>query len=66
MEAAVFCLCPPGQTQDTVRVWRSILKGCIPITLFRANDLPFARFLVRSLPPHKGNKSARGMERIPL
>ena len=45
MERAVFCMCAPGQTQDTVRVYRAILKGCIPVTMFRANDLPFARFL---------------------
>ena len=47
MEASVFCMCAPGQTQDTVRMWRAIVKGCIPVTMFRANDLPFARFLVR-------------------
>ncbi len=45
MERAVFCMCAPGQTQDTVRVYRAILKGCIPVTMFRANDLPFARAL---------------------
>ncbi|CAL8466706.1 g6242 [Coccomyxa elongata] len=45
MANAVFCVCAPGQTQDTVRVYRAILKGCIPVTMFRANDLPFARFL---------------------
>lgn len=26
-------------------MYRAILKGCIPVTMFRANDLPFARFL---------------------
>lgn len=45
MANSVFCICAPGQTQDTVRVYRAILKGCIPVTMFRANDLPFARFL---------------------
>jgi hypothetical protein len=50
MEDALFCMCAPGQTQDTVRMWRAIVKGCIPVTLFRANDLPFARFLVGGHP----------------
>lgn len=45
MANSVFCICAPGQTQDTVRMYRAILKGCIPVTMFRANDLPFARFL---------------------
>jgi hypothetical protein len=45
MANSIFCICAPGQTQDTVRVYRAILKGCIPVTMFRANDLPFARFL---------------------
>ena len=45
MAKSVFCVCPPGATQDTTRMFRAILKGCIPVTFFRANDLPFARFL---------------------
>ncbi len=48
MERSLFCMCAPGQTQDTVRMWRAIVKGCIPVTMFRANDLPFARVLVRT------------------
>ncbi|CAL8466705.1 g6241 [Coccomyxa elongata] len=45
MARSIFCVCPPGATQDTTRMFRAILKGCIPVTFFRANDLPFARFL---------------------
>jgi hypothetical protein len=45
MANSVFCVCAPGATQDTTRLFRAILKGCIPVTFFRANDLPFARFL---------------------
>eukprot|EP00884_Botryococcus_braunii_P017223 jgi/Botrbrau1/4184/Bobra.0192s0044.1 len=45
MRHAVFCICPPGHTQDTSRVWRAIIMGCIPVTFFRAVDLPFRRFL---------------------
>ncbi len=46
MARSVFCACPPGATQDTTRLFKAILKGCIPVTFFRANELPFARFLV--------------------
>jgi len=45
MGNSLFCVCPPGQTQDSVRIYRAILKGCIPVTMFRANDVPFNRFL---------------------
>ena len=45
MAAAAFCVCPPGATQDSTRMWRALLKGCIPVTFFRANDVPFARHL---------------------
>lgn len=45
MASSIFCVCAPGATQDTTRLFRAILKGCIPVTFFRANDLPFARFL---------------------
>ena len=50
MARSVFCACPPGATQDTTRLFKAILKGCIPVTFFRANDLPFERFLVGLLP----------------
>ncbi len=45
MARSVFCVCAPGATQDTTRLYKAILKGCIPVTFFRANELPFARFL---------------------
>ena len=35
MARSVFCVCPPGNTQDSARVWRSIILGCIPVTFFR-------------------------------
>ena len=45
MARAVFCAAPPGQTQDSVRVFRAIVKGCIPVTFYRGNDRPFERHL---------------------
>jgi hypothetical protein len=45
MRKSVFCLCPPGNTQDSTRVWRALALGCIPVTFFRATEMPFARFL---------------------
>ena len=45
MARSVFCLAPPGQTQDSVRVFRAIIKGCIPVTFYRGNDRPFERHL---------------------
>lgn len=44
MKHSVFCVTPPGIAQHTLRVWRSIIFGCIPVTLFSANDLPFQAF----------------------
>ena len=34
-----------GSTQDSARVWRALALGCIPVTFFRAAELPFARRL---------------------
>jgi hypothetical protein len=34
-----------GSTQDSTRVWRALALGCIPVTFFRAAELPFARRL---------------------
>ena len=45
MASSVFCAAPPGQTQDSVRVFRAIIKGCIPVTFYRGNDRPFERHL---------------------
>ncbi len=45
MRHSLFCVCPPGNTQDSARVWRAIILGCIPVTFFRANDLPFGRHI---------------------
>jgi hypothetical protein len=67
MAAATFCLCPPGATQDSTRMWRALLRGCIPVTFFRANDLPFARhlgitysdFIVNLQPDDVGRTQAR-------
>ena len=71
MAAATFCLCPPGATQDSTRMWRALLRGCIPVTFFRANDLPFARhlgiaysdFVVNLQPDDVGRTQARGLAR---
>lgn len=41
MTHSIFCVCPPGIAQHTLRVWRSIMFGCIPITFFNANDNPY-------------------------
>jgi hypothetical protein len=46
MARSVFCATPPGQTQDSVRVFRAIIKGCIPVTMYRGNDHPFERHLL--------------------
>ena len=43
MRAAVFCVCPPGISQHTLRVYRAIIFGCIPVTFFQAFDRPFER-----------------------
>ncbi len=38
---------PPraGGTQDSTRMWRSLIYGCIPVTYYRAVELPFMRRL---------------------
>ncbi|GAQ82765.1 Exostosin family protein [Klebsormidium nitens] len=43
MSRAVFCVTPPGNTQDTARFWKAISMGCIPVSFFRAFDRPFER-----------------------
>ena len=35
MARSLFCVAAPGATQDTTRLFKAILKGCIPITFFR-------------------------------
>jgi hypothetical protein len=45
MRQSVFCLCPPGNTPDTTRLWRALILGCIPVTFFRACEMPFGRYL---------------------
>ena len=39
MRRSIFCVCPPGNTQDSARVWRAIIFGCIPVTFFRQAPL---------------------------
>ncbi len=34
-----------GSTQDSTRMCRALALGCIPVTCFRAAELPFARRL---------------------
>lgn len=43
MKHSIFCVCPPGIAQQTLRVWRAIISGCIPVTLFIAHDNPYER-----------------------
>ena len=43
MTNATFCVCPPGVVAHTSRFWRSLRRGCIPVTFFRAYELPFSR-----------------------
>lgn len=45
MRRSVFCVCPPGIAQQTLRMWRSIMSGCIPVTFFKAHDQPYERNL---------------------
>ena len=45
MKHSIFCVCPPGISQHTLRVYRAIIFGCIPVTLFKANESPYERFL---------------------
>ena len=45
MMNSVFCVCPPGITQATLRMVRSIVFGCIPVTFFRGYDQPYEHFL---------------------
>lgn len=45
MRQSVFCVCPNGISQHTLRVFRAILAGCIPVTFFRAFDSPLERNL---------------------
>ena len=41
MSNSIFCVCPPGISQHTLRVYRSIIFGCIPVTFLLANDSPY-------------------------
>lgn len=45
MRHAIFCVLPPGWGQWTVRLVRAVLSGCLPVTVYRGNDPPFARHL---------------------
>ena len=45
MMNSIFCVCPPGITQATLRMARSIVFGCIPVTFFRGYDQPYEHFL---------------------
>ena len=42
MTHSIFCVCPPGVVAHTSRFWRALRRGCIPVTFFRAYDLPFS------------------------
>ena len=42
MTHSLFCVCPPGVVAHTSRFWRSFRRGCIPVTFFRAYELPFS------------------------
>ena len=42
MSHSIFCVCPPGVVAHTSRFWKALRRGCIPVTFFRAYDLPFS------------------------
>ena len=42
MTQALFCVCPPGVVAHTSRFWKALRRGCIPVTFFRAYELPFS------------------------
>ena len=42
MTNSIFCVCPPGVVAHTSRFWRALRRGCIPVTFFRAYQLPFS------------------------
>lgn len=42
MTNSIFCVAPPGVVAHTSRFWRALRRGCIPVTFFRAYDLPFS------------------------
>jgi hypothetical protein len=50
MRHSIFCVCPPGIAQHTMRVWRSIIFGCIPVTFFDSHDAPYQHFLNYAYP----------------
>lgn len=41
MAQSVFCVCPTGNTAWTSRFYKAIRRGCIPVTFFRTEVLPF-------------------------
>ena len=45
MQSSIFCITPPGHTQDTERFYRAIFNGCIPVTFFSNVELPFSEEL---------------------
>ena len=45
MQRAQAARARAGGTQDSTRVWRALIYGCIPVTYFRAMELPFMRRL---------------------
>ena len=45
MTNSIFCVCPPGIVAHTSRFWRALRRGCIPVTFFRAFQLPFSSVL---------------------
>jgi hypothetical protein len=44
MTHSVFCLAPPGYSAWTQRFYDAIISGCIPVTFYRANKLPWTKF----------------------
>lgn len=41
MARAVFCMSPPGVTAWTSRFYAALVQGCIPVTFYRENTLPW-------------------------
>ena len=45
MSRSIFCVCPPGIVAHTSRFWRSLRRGCIPVTFFKDYQLPLSDYI---------------------
>ena len=71
MRKSIFCVCPPGKSSWTARLYNAIASGCIPVTFYRAVDQPwqqrlgmdYSRFTV-NIPPDEIHKMPAIVESI--